>query len=124
MRWGFIAIFLIISMLAPSYGQERVARLVVTNGKAGGKGGTPTATIANFVKLGRTHKPTQDQLEASTFMVYTAAQYDSMRKEDRNKIEDLERIVRILRENVSELSDLNDALTRRIDAMELQSAEP
>lgn len=57
-------------------------------------------------------------LNGQTFRVFTKEEVDSRLVNDEKTINDLNDLVRLLRQNVKDLTDLNDALAKRLDALE------
>lgn len=57
-------------------------------------------------------------IKKSTFKVYTVEEIDQIRTADQKKIAELQDTVTFLRKNVKDLSEMNDALTERLDELE------
>lgn len=110
-----MAVFLLIQLLAITAGAvERVAKLSNT--------AIPFGTTSTNQQTFYPGMPPQDY-ENLFFTVYTQQETDARVTRDEKIVAEMQEKIRILRENVQKLSDVNDALTKRIDDLEKRLAE-
>lgn len=59
-----------------------------------------------------------NKIDASTFVVYTKDELDSLRAADQKTVAELKGIVTVLSKNLADLADMNDKLRKRLDEVE------
>ena len=67
--------------------------------------------------------PSGAPTDASMFTVYTKEEVDAMRSRDAQAISELREVLAALRRDIDDLSDINDALTKRLDELENDTKE-
>lgn len=117
--------------ISPALAAERVAKFNINKleiaggagmpspiGDIGGGGGFFSWYLANSVPIVRPDPPTQADVDASVFYVYTTGEIDGQRSAADTRIQALDATIANLRADLKRLSDEKDALTNRVDQLE------
>lgn len=108
----------------PALGDEQIVRLRVFNRDTMlGRPGEPNLIVANQVEifsLGASPDeiPGLSAFKANTFHVYTKEEIDTKLAKEAKTISNLSDLVLVLRQNLKDLSDVNDALVKRLEEIE------
>lgn len=117
------ALFFCVTILCGSVASadEPVARATIQEMVAPIFGGTvPVVKIDSTYQVeGHLANPdTRAAVNRVTFRVYTKEEVDAKQAQDKKEISDLQDLVAVLRQNLKDLSHVNDALAKRLDEME------
>jgi len=114
-RFGLkmIVLFLALGMFVKCFATEQVVRMTTICGNGRG---CVAFTIAN--SYGPSVEDKANATNAHTFTVYTTAEIDGQIQPLQKNQSDDDAQIQVLKKDIKALSDANDALTKRLNALE------
>lgn len=100
---------------------ERVARIVITKMPSSGLPDLPILGFGNNNEFLLISEKYGDEFGRRSFVVYTKEEIDAKQAQDAQLIRELQDQIMLLKKNLKDLADANDALGKRLEGFETKN---